>query len=400
MIKKYNLTLDNNPYILVFENGVYDLKNFEFRNTKPEEYITNTITTGYKYEPVNQTLMNELLSSYINKVFTNPKKDKLVFFKLLSTCLLGKRFKKYIIANGCGDNAKTGFMRLLEKMLGGYAMKINVKDLCVGKKDTFSLNNLNKMRLVYCEEHDAKTDKFDGNFIKDLTGTDKASFRKIHSAVCDVIICCLLIICCNKKPPINSFDDAIRNRTIDFPFLSTFTDTDINNIDRFEGNEYYDTEIFRNKYKLTMFHFLLPYLKIFHNDKCKTNLTKNLITRRNDYLLQSDEFYCWFFDTYKICKNENQDTTHYITIKSLYSHFKCSNYYMNMNKANKRSMTKTRFQEELLSRKDLKKQYRKRITPKVLGKTKNITNCLVNIKEKEDVECEIESDNEANNSTK
>ena len=145
-------------------------------------------------------------------------------------------------------------------MLGNYAMKINVKDLCVGKKDTFALNNIHKKRLVYCEEPDAKTHKFDGNFIKNITGSDKDSFRKIHSAVSEVLVHCLITIICNTKPPINAFDTAIRNRTIDYPFLSTFTDTDINNIDRFESNEYYDTNEFRDKYKLCLFHFLLQYL--------------------------------------------------------------------------------------------------------------------------------------------
>ena len=396
-----DIVLDNNPYIIVFDNGVYDLATFQFRQTKPNEYITNYFSTGYNYQEQDNVLMADFLNNYINKVFINSHNDKLVFFKLLSTCLLGKRFKKYIIANGSGDNAKTGFMRLLEKMLGQYAMKINVKDLCVGKKDTFSLNNLDRKRFVYCEEPDSKTDKFDGNFIKDLTGSDKANFRKIHSAKVEVIIHFLLIICCNKKPPINAFDNATKQRTIDFPFKSTFTDTDINNVDRFEGNEYFDTDLFRDKYKLIMFHFLLSYLQLFYNDKQKIKLTSNLILRRDRYLLESDEFYCWFFDTYQvvddntdnnntsICKTDNFP---YITIKSLYREFKSSNYYTNMSKANKRSMTKTKFQEELLSRKDIKKLHRPRYQPTIDGKIKNITNCLVGIKEK-DSNCMIDNDN-------
>ena len=46
-----------------------------------------------------------------------------------------------MIANGGGDNGKTGLMRLVKMMLGDYGMKINVKNLCVGKKDGFALNN-------------------------------------------------------------------------------------------------------------------------------------------------------------------------------------------------------------------------------------------------------------------
>ena len=395
-----DIVLDNNPFVIVFNNGVYDLSRFQFRKTQPSEYITNYLSTGYDYREKDDTLMSDFLTNYINKVFINSDEDKLVLFKLLSTCLLGKRFKKYVIANGGGDNAKSGFMRLIENMLGKYAMKINVKDLCVGKKDTFSLNNLDKMRFVYCEEPDAKTDKFDGNFIKDLTGTDKANFRKIHSAVTDVIIHCLLIICCNKKPPINAFDSAVRNRTVDYPFLSTFTDTDVNNVDRFEGNEYFDTDLFRDKYKMTMVHFLLPYLKLFYDDRCKIKLTDNLIQRRDQYLLESDEFYCWFFDNYETikCSDKSSDKSNkisYITITKLFAHFKSSNYYMNMNKSNKRSMTKKKFQEELLSRKDIKTVYRQRYQPTVDGKQLDIRNCLVGIEQRDDTECEIDDSSDS-----
>ena len=86
-----DIVLDNNPYILVFKNGAYDLKNFEFRKTKPSEYITDTLSTGYNYEPVNDILMVEFSKNYLEKVFINPSDDKKVFFKLISTCLLGKR---------------------------------------------------------------------------------------------------------------------------------------------------------------------------------------------------------------------------------------------------------------------------------------------------------------------
>ena len=75
---------------------------------------------------------------------------------------------------------------VVAKMLGNYAIKTNVKDLCVGKKDIFALNNIHRKLLMYCEEPDAKTDKFDGNLIKDITDTDKGSFRKIHSPDTDV----------------------------------------------------------------------------------------------------------------------------------------------------------------------------------------------------------------------
>ena len=36
-----------NPYVFAFDNGVYDLETFTFRDPKREEYITKTC--GYEY---------------------------------------------------------------------------------------------------------------------------------------------------------------------------------------------------------------------------------------------------------------------------------------------------------------------------------------------------------------
>ena len=393
-----DIKFNQNPYILVFENGVYDLENFKFKKqTERSEYISNKYSTGYNYEDYDEDKMKEFKTEYIDKIFINDLQDRNVFFKLISTILVGKRYKKYIIANGTGDNGKSGFMALSSDMLGNYAYKINVRDLCVGKKDIFELNNIKDKRLVFCEEPDESTQKFDGNFIKEITGSDVVNFRQMYNTDnSEVNLALLLVICCNKKPPINCFDSATRERTIDFPFLSTFTDTDINNTDRFAGKEYYDTKEFRNKSRILMFHYLIPYLKLFFEDKQKIKLTKNLEQRRENYLLESDELYCWFKDNYTIIEDENDKS--YITMKDLFSTFRNSDYYMNLPKGQKRKLNKSKLQEELMTRKSIKKYWREEYRPIIKDKQKHIRNCFIHIKRTES-NCIIDnSDSDDDNS--
>lgn len=382
--------LDANLKIIVFKNGAYDFDKFEFRNTKPEEFITDSLNTGYDYEESDKKDILKFSSDYIDKILINPKEDKDVFLKLLSTSLTGLRIKKYIIANGSGDNGKSGLYSLLKRTLGDYAYKINPKEVCQGKKDGFTLNNIHKKRLVYAEEPDSETQIIDGSFIKDITGGDSTCFRKIHTNETDVDIHCLLCIPCNSKPPIKPFDNAIRERTLDFPFLSTFTNYDINNKDRFKGNQYYDSDEFRIANRLNLFHYLLPYLNQFFKDNQVITLSKNLRNRRDEYLLNSDHFYKWFSETYEII----DDTNIFIGMKQLFSEFKQSEFYKNLSKKEKRENTYRAFCDRMLGKKPIRKIYREDHRPYIDGKQKRIRNCLIGLKLRDDPESESDVDME------
>lgn len=382
-----DVELDSNPLLMTFKNGVYDFETNTLRNSKRDEWQTDQLTTGYDYEECCEYDLRKFKKDYLDKILINGEDDKDVFLKLLSVCLIGRRIKKFIIANGSGDNGKSNLMELLISMLGSYGMKLNPKEVAVGKKDNFTLNNLHNRRFVYCEEPIEEV-KFDGAFIKELTGGDKASFRGLYSKNCDVNIKMILTICCNKKPPISCVDEAMRSRLVDFPFLSTFTDTDVNNETRFELNPYYETDEFRHNNRLYLFHILKSYLIEYLEDK-KITLTKTLKKRRDNYLLESDELYQWFNDNYEITK----DKTDYITMRQLFKDFKYSAYYSDLNRKDRRGFTKTKFEETILSKKIIKKQFRDRFRLCINGKQVDKLNCLAFVKRKVE-EVEIDDDDE------
>ena len=51
--------LDSDNNLIGFNNGVYDLFNFEFRSGKPEDYITMTVS--YDYQENHTEKYNDLL---------------------------------------------------------------------------------------------------------------------------------------------------------------------------------------------------------------------------------------------------------------------------------------------------------------------------------------------------
>ena len=109
-----------------------------------------------------------------------------------------------------------------------------------------------------------------------------------------------LFICCNTKPPISSIDDATKNRIIDCVYKSTFASSNVDNVCTFQIDEYFHSVDFRNKYKMCLFHFLLPYLQMFYEHDEILKLTINLTQRCDKYLRDSDDIYSWFMDRYQI----------------------------------------------------------------------------------------------------
>lgn len=400
---KKDIKFDQNPMIIVFKNGIYDFEKMEFRNSNREEYISNTLNTGYDYYEIEdeKNEMKNFESNYINKIFINDEDDKNAFMKLISSSLLGERIKNFGIANGFGNNGKTVFIELLTKMLGDYACKINSETILKGNKiDQFAVNNINKKRLVYCEEPDEER-TINGNFLKDLTGGSTAVFRKIFTGSPDIGIHCLVMILCNKKPAIKPCDEAIRNRLIDFPFKSTFTHEEIDNITRFAIDKKYESDKWLHDNKMKLFFYLLDYLKMFLEDKKNIILTKKLAKRRDQYLLDSDEIYQWFDENYKILDLPKEKycsikKIKYVKMKDVVAKFKSSQFFQDLSKKDKRIYTKKKIEEELLSRKPIGKRYKNEYIKKIKKQTLKIKNILleIEIRKEEDEDDEVNDEKE------
>ncbi len=84
--KKFMEKLDENPYLIGFENGIYDLVTMEFRDGRPDDYLT--LSTGIDYEPFDEDNENYMdMMKFIETVF--PQENiRDYFLMFLSTCLL------------------------------------------------------------------------------------------------------------------------------------------------------------------------------------------------------------------------------------------------------------------------------------------------------------------------
>ena len=96
---------------------------------------------------------------------------------------------------------------------------------------------------------------------------------------------------------------------------------------------------------------LAKHYKEFNNNKRALPITAEIRTRNNEYLAKSDEFLSWFNNEFEKSKNKT-DT---IKLKIIYDSFKNSDFFINMNKVQKRQNNYQNFIEKVQSNMFLKK---------------------------------------------
>ena len=180
--RNFKHKLDQNPYLIGFKNGVYDLKLNIFRNGKPEDYMTKCMNIEYtNFDPVD----NRVLSVYdfLEKVFPDTS-IRQYFMDQASDVFVGGNHQKVVLFwTGDGDNGKSVTQNIFEKMLGEYAIKFSTT-LLTGKKVANGAANPELaragggVRWAVLEEPDGD-EEINIGYLKTLSGDDSYFTRDL-----------------------------------------------------------------------------------------------------------------------------------------------------------------------------------------------------------------------------
>ena len=229
--RRFKNKLDQNPYLIGFKNGVYDLKLNEFRNGRPEDFISKVLPIEYKQYNENDPEVQNIVE-FLIKIF--PDKDLREYF-LNTYCdiFVGGNNKKkiYMWTGEGGDNGKSITQLAFEKMLGEFSVKFQTQYFTGKKVSTGSANPelaraAPPVRLVMMEEPDGDEQLNIGE-LKKLSGGDSFWARDLFErgkSVKEVFPLFMLTFVCNKLPKIKLADKASWNRFRVIPFESTFVE--------------------------------------------------------------------------------------------------------------------------------------------------------------------------------
>ena len=228
--RRFKQKLDQNPYIIGFSNGVYDLKLNEFRSGRPEDFVNKTIPIDYKeYNESDEIVQNVI--EFLTKVFPD-ETIRTYFLDTYSDVFVGgNKQKKVYMWTGEGDNAKSITQKFFELMLGELAIKFNTQYFTGKKVASGSANpELSRaappVRHATMEEPDADEQLNIGE-LKKLSGGDSYWARDLFErgkSTREVFPMFMLTFICNKLPKLKYSDKATWNRIRVIPFEATFVE--------------------------------------------------------------------------------------------------------------------------------------------------------------------------------
>ena len=315
--EKFEEKLDENHFLIGCENGVYDLEKSEFRDGKPDDYIT--LSTGNAYHGWDASKSQ---SKNIMKFFSQVLPDESVrnyFLQALCTCLSGEnREEKLYIPTGRGSNGKSLTFELVNLAMGDYYIScpitIMTRKRGASGQASPELARIKGKRIGVLQEPD-NTETLNVGLMKELTGNDAFMARGLFEDPREIKPQIKFFLTCNDLPIVPSRDGGTWRRLRVVAFNSKFCN------DPVEPNEFKIDTGLKKKIKEWGPHFLAFLIHVYNSQYKKSDYLvepEAVKYSTNAYQADNDHFLDYFETRIEI----NDDNKSVISKKAVYSDFK------------------------------------------------------------------------------
>lgn len=228
--KTFEERIDKDKWLFCFNNGVYDLKAHLFRPGVPDDMLSLKSKVNYD---TNLTIESEEIAKvkhFFLQLFPNRNIREYLLF-MMSEIFEGRNSHKcFFIFTGSGNNGKTIFCDMFEKMLGDLAIKLPTSIIC-GKRTSSSsatpeLERAGSGRRLAMVQEAGVTDRLNSGIIKELSGNDTYYSRGLFKDGREITPMFTPLLICNEIPRLEGSenDDAIWRRLVVIDFQSKFLD--------------------------------------------------------------------------------------------------------------------------------------------------------------------------------
>lgn len=228
--EKFLENLDKNPYLLCFNNGVIDFKNKEFRDGKPEDYLSMTTDSDYipmellKKSKKSMKYYDEV-DAFLKQLFPVPEVYEYMVEHLASVLIGTNENQTFNLYVGSGRNGKSKLIELMQKVCGKYKGSVPTNLLTSKRVGIGSASpevaQLQGVRFAVMQEP-TKGDTINEGIMKEITGGDPIQGRPLYQSTITFVPQFTLVVCTNNLFEFKSNDDGTWRRIRIIDFISEF----------------------------------------------------------------------------------------------------------------------------------------------------------------------------------
>jgi len=239
---KFLNKVDQNPYLLCFNNYIVDFKNKLCRAGQPEDYISKC--TNIDYIPLekikDKNIINEIYE-FMEQLFPNEELRKYMWSHLASTLIGNNDNQTFNIYTGSGRNGKSKLVDLMSKLLGDYKATIPIT-LVTQKRNNIGSTSSEIVQLMGVRyavmQEPCKGEKINEGIMKEITGGDPIQGRALFKEAVTFIPQFKLVVCTNTLFDIKSNDDGTWRRIRVCDFISKFLEQPYEEEEKFPKADY------------------------------------------------------------------------------------------------------------------------------------------------------------------
>ena len=315
--------MDQNRYLLCFNNCVIDFKTNEIRNGRPDDYITKCTNTNFlQKNDMSEKKFNKLkdeIHEFMAQLFPNTNLRQYMWEHLASSLIGTQDNQTFNIFNGSGANGKSKLVELMTMILGDYKGTVPIS-LVTQKRNSIGGTSSEVAALIGVRyavmQEPSKGDQINEGIMKELTGGDPIQCRQLFKESQVFIPQFKLVVCTNTLFDIKSQDDGTWRRLRLVEFASKFTDKP-NTKENPENNIKFPLENYPHQFQIDRFLdnkfknwapvFMKLLVDITMKTKGKVNDCPEVLEKTEEYRKDKDVFN--EFDSENIIREKDSNIT-------------------------------------------------------------------------------------------
>ena len=205
---------DADPWLLNVANGTLELSSGTMRDHDPADHLTMQASAEFHADATAPAF-----AAFLEQILPDPEVRGLVQ-RLAGLALVGTQLEHVLpICLGTGANGKSTLTRVMERTLGEYSIVASKDVLLALKHSTHPTAKAGLFRRRFAHSGELPpTAKLDEAQIKELTGGDRITARRMREDFWEFDPSHLLWIHANHRPTIEGTDDGIWRRVLLIPF--------------------------------------------------------------------------------------------------------------------------------------------------------------------------------------